>query len=729
MALSPVDRSDTPSTGAYCAPAEAEETAMEDDVGTGRATSATPWPPSIESRTRARMLQLKYPGVYTQEQPSGVRAITGASTSVALFVGPTKAGIDRRRTRLFSFADFERFFGGLSQTSNLSYSVLHFFANGGGEAFVIRVPAKNAKNAETDFKRDDSTNTDRVLTVTALSSGLSGNGLFVEFDRFGINEADKMRFNMTVTDRLSGRVERFVDLTTASGDGRFAQSVVNDPATGSQLVSITIRIPGAEGPRPNGTLYAVGSVPSAGVFTQDKKLIVAVSVPDSTGSSTSGAFADLAVTVYSSGEAKPTSVLELANRISSTVNAAIRADSAKALIMEGATIEVGVFSSNKVLRVRVAMPGLPRPTKRVAEAQVTFGTSLVAPDSLLLEYGLSTGSTDTNPARYALGSPFSSSSQVSGAPTAGSDGDSQGQPDSIVFKNEVMALEVPDPFFNILCLPDLVRPKNDDPTAQLHANAISTYEEAARICAKKHAFLLIDPLPNVTSVGAAESFKSLTLTFSSTHAAAYFPNIRVDDPLVTGVIRSHPPSGAVAGAIARTDGQVGVWQAPAGTDNSLSGVYGPSVVLSDDEHGVLNPIGLNCIRQFPIFGTVVFGSRTLDGADARASEWKYIPVRRTASYILRTLSESLRWAVHKPNGEQLWSQLRLNVTAFMQGLFRQGAFKGVSARESYFVRCDATTTPQADIDLGIVNIVVGFAPLKPAEFVVITLRQIVQPSA
>ena len=200
-------------------------------------------------------------------------------------------------------------------------------------------------------------------------------------------------------------------------------------------------------------------------------------------------------------------------------------------------------------------------------------------------------------------------------------------------------------------------------------------------------------------------------------------------PLVAGSIRSHPPSGAMAGVYARTDANFGVWQAPAGTEAVLSGVYGPSAVLSDAEHGILNPLGLNVIRRFPIYQTVSFGSRTLDGANAMASEWKYIPVRRVASYILRSLTEGLRWAIHKPNGEQLWADLRMNVTSFMHGLFRQGAFKGVSAREAYFVLCDASTTSADDINQGVVNIVIGFAPLKPAEFVVISLKQIVKPAA
>jgi phage tail sheath protein FI len=260
---------------------------------------------------------------------------------------------------------------------------------------------------------------------------------------------------------------------------------------------------------------------------------------------------------------------------------------------------------------------------------------------------------------------------------------------------------------------------------------MTVYSEAARVCKKKFAFLIVDPLPKVTDTGKAESWKTLDFTMASADAGsagAWFPNIRVDDPLEPGAIRSHPPSGAIAGIIARTDAQVGVWQSPAGTDATLAGVYGPAVELSDAEHGILNPLGVNVIRRFPIFGTVGFGSRTVDGANLAASDWKYIPVRRTANYILRSLSEGLRWAVHKPNGEELWSQLRVSTTSFMHGLFRQGAFKGVSSRDAYFVACDASTTSADDINQGVVNIVVGFAPLKPAEFVVISLRQIVQAS-
>jgi phage tail sheath protein FI len=180
----------------------------------------------------------------------------------------------------------------------------------------------------------------------------------------------------------------------------------------------------------------------------------------------------------------------------------------------------------------------------------------------------------------------------------------------------------------------------------------------------------------------------------------------------------------MAGLYARTDANRGVWKAPAGTEASLTGVIGPSVPLTDKENGVLNPHAVNCIRAFQVYGTVAWGARTLQGDDERGSEWKYIPVRRTALFIEESLYRGLKWVVFEPNDEPLWAQIRLNVGAFMHNLFRQGAFQGKTPQEAYFVKCDKETTTQNDINLGIVNIIVGFAPLKPAEFVIIHIQQI-----
>jgi phage tail sheath protein FI len=184
------------------------------------------------------------------------------------------------------------------------------------------------------------------------------------------------------------------------------------------------------------------------------------------------------------------------------------------------------------------------------------------------------------------------------------------------------------------------------------------------------------------------------------------------------------PSGTMAGVYARTDSNRGVWKAPAGTDATLNGVIDLAAPLNDRENGTFNPKGVNALRSFPAYGRVAWGARTLKGSDAQADEYKYVPVRRTALFLEESLYRGTQWVVFEPNDEALWAQIRLNVGAFLQGLFRQGAFQGRTPREAYFVKCDRETTTQNDINLGIVNILVGFAPLKPAEFVVLKLQQI-----
>ena len=252
------------------------------------------------------------------------------------------------------------------------------------------------------------------------------------------------------------------------------------------------------------------------------------------------------------------------------------------------------------------------------------------------------------------------------------------------------------------------------------------YQEAMSLCAKRRAFLVVDSKAEWNSPSTAQSgLAAMNLTGDvARNAALYFPRIKQADPLLDGQIETFPASGLIAGVIARTDAQRGVWKAPAGTDASLNGTAALQVNLTDAENGLLNPLGINSLRTLPIYGNVVWGARTLRGADAAADEYKYVPVRRTALFIEESLYRGLKWVVFEPNDEPLWSQIRLNVGAFMHNLFRQGAFQGKTPREAYLVKCDAETTAQNDINLGIVNIVVGFAPLKPAEFVIIKLQQL-----
>jgi hypothetical protein len=248
----------------------------------------------------------------------------------------------------------------------------------------------------------------------------------------------------------------------------------------------------------------------------------------------------------------------------------------------------------------------------------------------------------------------------------------------------------------------------------------------AKFCRDERALLLVDSDAGTTTEGSSMTgAPDSNLTGADgINAAFYYPWLLAPDGKQEGRIRPFPPCGSVAGVYARTDSSRGVWKAPAGTDASLSGVAGVVKSMTDGENGVLNPLAVNCIRKFPVYGTIVWGARTLRGNDEIGSEWKYVPVRRTALFIEESLFRGLKWVVFEPNDEPLWAQIRLNAGAFMHDLFRQGAFQGSSPKEAYFVKCDKDTTTQSDINRGIVNIHVGFAPLKPAEFVVIKLQQI-----
>ncbi len=287
-------------------------------------------------------------------------------------------------------------------------------------------------------------------------------------------------------------------------------------------------------------------------------------------------------------------------------------------------------------------------------------------------------------------------------------------------KQGIWALQKAD-IFNLLCIPPLTRAAGGDVNSTTR-NAAATY------CEQRRAMYVVDPLTSwdeASDLTGGSGLESAGWGLSrSTNAALYFPRIKLPDPLQENRLAEFAPCGAVAGIMSRTDAQRGVWKAPAGNDATLKGVVELTVKLTDGENGQLNPLAVNCLRAFPVTGRVVWGARTLRGADQLASEWKYLPVRRLALFIEESLFRGTQWVVFEPNDEPLWSQIRLNLGAFMHNLFRQGAFQGSSPRESYFVKCDSETTTQNDIDQGIVNIVVGFAPLKPAEFVVIKIQQI-----
>lgn len=301
----------------------------------------------------------------------------------------------------------------------------------------------------------------------------------------------------------------------------------------------------------------------------------------------------------------------------------------------------------------------------------------------------------------------------------GSEGDgSAANPPTGMFALNTIAPEV----FNILCLPDVAVMSQSDNGRR--ANMASAYQSAAAYCRRNFAFLLVDVPPDCNRSNFGVWLGALG-SAAGPDAALYYPRVTGPDPADGGALRSMMSSGIAAGQYARTDATRGVWKAPAGTEARIAGGV-PADPMTDRQQGPLNTSGVNTIRTFPVYSSVIWGARTLDGADARASEWRYVPVRRLALFIENSLQRGLQWVVFEPNDEPLWANVRLSVNGFMSQLHRQGAFQGASARDAYLVKCDSETTTQADINLGILNVYVGFAPVRPAEFIVLRIQQRIQ---
>jgi len=299
-------------------------------------------------------------------------------------------------------------------------------------------------------------------------------------------------------------------------------------------------------------------------------------------------------------------------------------------------------------------------------------------------------------------------------------------PDDLIGRDDrrtgLFALDQVD-LFNLLCIP----PDRDDfPDADL----ARVYQSAAAYCLKRRAMLIADPPRKWSAAARAGHFdRILPADFGITQSdaancAVYFPAIKkLDAAAAGGIEKIFPASGAIAGVFAASDLQVGVWKAPAGITAAIAGITGLELELGDAQNGMLNPLGINCLRSFPIYGPVVWGARTLRGADILADQYKYIPVRRLALYIEESLYRGTRFAAFEPNGATLWAKLRGSISNFMIGLWRQGGLFGASPAQAYFVQCDQTTTTPADIANGVVNIVLGFAPEKPAEFIILKISQ------
>lgn len=627
------------------------------------------------------MVQVTYPGVYIQERASGVRTITGVATSIAAFVGYTRKGVPDKAVAITSFADFERGYGGLDHDSPLSYAVRQFYANGGSQALIVRVASGFASAA---FVLNDDAAAP-VLDVTAASPGSWANSLRIAVDRTAVRNPDA-EFNLVVQQLGSDGVtlqtlETHRNLNLDANSPQYAVSVVNGASATVTLARRALVFAD--------TGFAVGTDTSTLAWPIDPAVRTIAGVLDGTTPFTlavgAGPFADLAAVI-------------------TAVTAAITAAGVVGL----AASETGAdgTAGTDHLMLASANPG--------ESSAVTIGGGAFGGLAALLGLGLAnggrefTGSAEHRPAVVAAPLPAPGTPGVDGVRAGAAE--LVGSP---LAKTGMQALLDTD-LFNLLVIPETF-----DMT---DAQAAAVIASGVDLCENRRAFYILDAPAGKTLANIAGWANGVTQT---RNAAVYFPPVRIVDPLDGLRPRAMPPSGTLAGVYARTDATRGVWKAPAGTDATLNGVIDLGLPVSDLENGNLNPHGINVLRSFPAYGRVVWGARTTRGSDAQADEYKYVPIRRLALFLEESLYRGTQWVVFEPNDEPLWAQIRLNLGVFMNGLFRQGAFQGSTPQEAYFVKCDKETTTQADRNLGIVNIEVGFAPLKPAEFVVITIQQVV----
>jgi len=628
-----------------------------------------------------------HPGVYVEEIPSGSKPIEGVGTSTAAFVGYTTKGPVAEPTLLFKWGDYEEQFGGIrdlgkaAEGDPMGFAVYSFFQNGGTGAYIVRaIRAGSAATAE-GFLRNPDDNT-RIIRFAAANPGEWGESLRIGFEakedapgfyilRVGVMEGTEFRER-----------ERFSDLTVADENAAdFIESKVNDAST---LISVEMQ---------DISQYLLGVSVS-----QDLSAVADFSLLNS-----------LAMTVTVDGTARPvtfaaaefdnTSTLaDVAARIQTLVRGSVVANPA-----------VRDFTCTVEDNELVLTSGTRLPVSAVVVSGPGDATDAAA---VLLLGTANDGAEQTGQQSLdALLSDIAGQVSLEGG-TNGSEPDQDAYDDIFAVFEKVRDI-------SIICLPGQAWSGS---ASQAVIDAAVAHAEKM-----KSRMVLIDP-PQGVELRTEKSVNDLGFK-PKTYSVVYYPWLKVANPFYNAETNPGVPStllvapgGFAAGMWARIDGRRGVWKAPAGVETSLAGVAGIQYPVEDGEQDQLNPLGINCIRKLPGFGPVIWGSRTL--ATRADPEWRYVPVRRTAIMIEQSIYNGIQWAVFEPNNHNLWASLRANIGSFMDGLFRSGAFQGEKASDAYFVRCGlGDTMTQGDIDRGQVIVIVGFAPLKPAEFVIVRIQQ------
>ena len=631
-----------------------------------------------------------HPGVYVEEIPSGAKPIEGVSTSVAALIGYTTAGPIGVATLVHSWDEFKAAFGEIhSPTDSMGLAAFNFFLNGGRDAYIARL-AKDAKVSHLPpgvipGRAGGSADEVNVLAVSARSAGKSGDKL-----RAQVTANDGYRFTLEVGhwdgekdkdgNEIRTPLETFSNLSMDTSDADYVLTVVNGSSKHIK-VALSDQLKASPATYYKNATSVSGDL-AALAWTDVKAGMTLTLNIDNLGAKTITLGAAPGVTFDSGGE------------VAAEIQARVQA------LGDAYTTFTCAFAGNAL----TLTSGSDSASSSVVVRPGTLAT--------LLKLGKSTGGTEIHGTQDVVPKVMPAVAALSG----GDDGDPPGVDDYTGFFTKLK--KVRD--VNIVLLPGQSMPA--DGTGNTAIDAAIAHCEALG-----SRMLLVDPPPGL-ELDQAATVSSLNLP-TSTYTALYYPWVKMANPFYNR--DSNPnvpttltvaPSSFAAGIWARTDGTRGVWKAPAGVEATVRGMAGLEYSIEDGDQDQLNPEGVNCLRKLPSYGAVVWGTRTL--STKANPEWRYVPVRRTAIYIESSIYNGIQWAVFEPNDHRLWSSLRANVGAFMDGLFRAGAFQGQKSSDAYFVRCGlGDTMTQDDIDRGQVIAIVGFAPLKPAEFVIVRIQQ------
>ncbi len=626
------------------------------------------------------------------------------ATSVTAFIGEARRGPIGIATLVHSIGEYEAVYGPLaSATDAMGLATGAFYQNGGKDAYVVRVAdtaTANTAAAAIDLDGEAST---KPLTVLAANEGAWGNDLYVRIKK---PNATDQSFTLEVghmTRRGATDVfqsdESFSGLSMNDRDPSYAVTLVN---SSSRLVRLRLNDVTAA--------LQAATLTSGGVSKANNFFSTAITTDKTLTINLNGLGARTIRITVASLALGGTNNLTDGQAVAAAIQAQVQAiaptqdpyKSFTATYTQGATTGTFVLTSPKL-----------------ASASVVVYDSGTDPTTLGKILLLDPASATASPGAAKIVPKAFPTGNVEAAALTGGKAGAAGQTQ---YRSAFTQLKkVRD--ISIIVLPGQAQAADGSGNIAV-AEAISHCNDVG------NRMLIVDP-PAGVELTTAAAVDGLQLP-TSNYSALYYPWVKVPNPFFNadtnaGAARTLTiaPSAFAAAMWSRTDARRGVWKAPAGVEAQLVGVAGLEFEVGDGDQDQLNPLGVNCVRKLPSFGAVIWGARTL--ATKADPPWRYVPVRRTAIMIEQSIYNGIQWAVFEPNDHRLWSSLRVNVGAFMDSLFRAGAFQGEKSSDAYFVRCGlGDTMAQDDIDRGQVIVVVGFAPLKPAEFVIVRIQQKLQ---